>query len=364
MKHSSVIVYAGPSGGHLFPAQAFSECLKQRKPDCNIYLVTSKRAINIVGNDSEKTFTKIYYLPEFGMSSAFSSKTLKACFLLPLAFLISTVHLLKVKPRFCVGFGSFVSFPGIKIASLLKIPTIIHEQNKVPGKATKWLISCVNKICVSFKKTNLGENQKISFTGFPIRRSIKNEIEAKVPFKEKLRLKLLVLGGSQGSSRLNDIFIDAIRILPNEERKKIDVIHITGKRDFERVEAAYKGLNVSCDIYPFSEKMGKVYSLTDFAITRGGAGTLFELSIFGIPSLVIPYPYAEAHQKQNTDYFENVGAVLSHSEDMDASPWIAENLKVLLGNREKWDKMSRNIKKLAVFDGSEKLVSLAETFIT
>jgi UDP-N-acetylglucosamine--N-acetylmuramyl-(pentapeptide) pyrophosphoryl-undecaprenol N-acetylglucosamine transferase len=359
-----LVVYAGPTGGHVFPAQSFSERFRKRFPDSRIDLVTCHRAKALVDNMPPGIFSSVAYLPEFGFPSGFSWKTLKPFFLFPYLVLQSFFLLRRVKPDLCVGFGSFVSFPGMMTAHRMKIPTLIHEQNKFPGKATQWLLPHMDVVVESFEGTRFLRKPRVLHTvGLPLR-SFMSAALANV--KKEMRrspFNILVVGGSQGAQGLNTIVADAITALSDEERSKIAVIHITGHRDQAWVSERYQKLSFLNKVHPFCGAMDELFRNADLAITRAGANTLFELAAFGVPALVIPYPHAGGHQRYNAESFAEKGGVIFHDENPAARDWIVGHLRKYIQDPAALEVLARTIKTLARPNATDELVEIAGKLI-
>ncbi len=363
-KFLRIAVYAGPSGGHLFPAQAFSENFRRQHPDCKIDLITSRKGAFFVGRMAPKVFDRVHYLPDFGFPVRFSLQTFKPFFLAPYLFISAWSYLIRWRPHLCVGFGSFVSFPGVLTAYFLNIPTLIHEQNKIPGKATLWLAPYAGKIASSFDAMKiLKPSQKTCTVGLPLRTLIV-ENERKTSLSQlSQKITLLVLGGSQGAHRLNEIVVTAMERLSREEREKIAVIHITGKRDCEWVTEKYKTLALSHEVYPFYERMSELFLKAHLAITRAGANTLFEMAFYGIPALVIPYPHAGNHQIENARAFALEGGLLFHEENEKAAEWLLGEFRGLNEDPERLKRMAEAMKRSARPNAGHDLATLAQEMI-
>lgn len=359
-----LVVYAGPTGGHVFPAQSFSEGFRKRFPDSRIDLVTCHRAGPLVEKMPQGIFDAIFYLPEFGFPGGFSWKTLKPFFLLPYLFFQAFLLLKRTKPDLCVGFGSFVSYPGMMTAHGLKIPTLVHEQNKVPGKATHWLVPHMDVVAESFEGTRFLQKPKVLHTvGLPLRSFIL-DAAAKVRVGSAPRpLNLLVIGGSQGAQGLNTIVADAIAALSDEERSKIAVIHITGKQGLPWVTERYEQLAVSSEVHPFYSAMGELFLRADLAITRAGANTLFELAAFGIPAFVIPYPHAGGHQKYNAQSFAEKGGLIFHEENSAAKDWLVAHLKNTIEDPRSLAGTAKAMRELAKPESTDELIEIARELI-
>jgi UDP-N-acetylglucosamine--N-acetylmuramyl-(pentapeptide) pyrophosphoryl-undecaprenol N-acetylglucosamine transferase len=309
-------------------------------------------------------FHSVSYLPEFGFSRGFSWKALKPFFLFPYLFLQAFFFLKRTRPDLCVGFGSFVSYPGMRTAGLLKIPTLIHEQNRVPGKATHWLVPHMDAVAESFQGTRFLKAPKVLHTvGLPLRPSIVRAVENPEGGTTPRPFTILVVGGSQGAQGLNRAVVEAIASLTDEERSAIVVIHITGKKDQAWVEERYAQLSLSYKVYPFCSAMEELFSQTDLAITRAGANTLFELAAFGVPALVIPYPHAGGHQLYNAQGFAEKGGLVLHAEDPAAKSWLVEKLHDYIEDPGALAGLAAAMKSLARPDATEKLVEIARKLI-
>ena len=359
-----IVVYAGPTGGHLFPAQSFSEAFSKHFPGSQIDLVTCIRAKTMVDKVSSKLFRAVHYLPDFGFPARFSWRTFKPFLIAPYLFFQAFTHLQKKKPSLCVGFGSFASYPGMIVAHGLGIPTLIHEQNMIPGMATRWLAPHMDAVAVSFPGTRMSSNLRaVNIVGLPLRSFILEQ-KLETAFEKKGKLfTLLVVGGSQGAKGLNIAVVDAMSGLSREERSKIAVIHITGSQDCEWVSERYRQLSLSNEVYPFHTRMDELFKRADFAVTRAGANTLFELAFFGIPALVVPYPHAGGHQKYNAQCFAERGGLLYHDEGADTKEWLVNQLRMLWKNPGQLALMTESMRTLAKPMATEMLVEVARKLI-
>ncbi len=357
-------VFAGPTGGHLFPAQSFSEGFRARFPGAAIELVTSHRAKDLVAKVPPGIFDRVHFFPDFGFPVRFSLESLKPFVLAPYLFLKSFLYLKKTCPDICVGFASFVSYPGMITARWLGIPTLIHEQNFVPGKATQWLAPYMDVVAESFPGTKFSSAVKnVRTVGLPLRSGlldggVKRDARAATrPFT------ILVVGGSQGAQGLNTAVVDALGQLSREERAQIAVIHITGKRDQARVAGQYAQWGFSHEVHVFHNAMHELFNKADLAITRAGANTLFELAFFGVPALVVPYPHAGGHQKYNAQCFAAKGGLLYHDEDPEAAGWLRDHLKKFIKAPEQLSTIAGAMAALARPRATEELVGLAQGLI-
>ncbi len=365
----NILVFAGPSGGHLFPALAFAEKFSQEYPSSSLTLVTSRRGQTLVERMPEGAFRGVYYLPEFPSPSDFSWRTLRFLFRLLQAFFLSVVLIRQIKPELSVGFGSFVSYPGMLVSRFFKIPTLIHEQNFHPGRATEWLAPHMDGVAVTFEETLARQKLKQwVVTGLPLRSFLEKAAVAHQESGQRSRrgsagpenrFTILVVGGSQGAKRLNEVALECFRRLTPEEKQEIAVIHITGQRDFSVIKGLYEVLGMRLEIYPFFEKMDELYGRSDLALTRAGANTLFELALFKVPAAVIPYPHAGSHQEANADFFKSHRAVFCEREGRVNGEWLLEVIRTLRCDPHHQKTMSWMIGNVAKPGAAEKLAHLA-----
>jgi len=363
-KSECIAVFAGPSGGHLFPAVAFSESFRQRYPESSIVLVTGERGRRLVERLEGALFEEVYYIRD----TPFPSQGFKRLFLFPFqllsAFSASSRFLSRMKPVLSVGFGSYVAYPGLLVSTWKKIPSLIHEQNITPGRATRYLMRAVDCVALTFRESvSKIQARRSEVVGFPIRSSLARSAKEKKRTPERGRFQLLILGGSQGASSLNEVVFAAFSLLSDEEKPKFVVTHITGENDFAWVKQRYGPLGIATEVYPFFDNMADLYRRSDLAITRSGAGTIFELALYGLPAIVIPYPFAQAHQKENAEVFARNSAVILKEEKELNGRWLAEQIRLLANDSGCRERMSEAISKMACSQASERLVDIAATLL-
>lgn len=287
------IVFAtGGSGGHLFPALKTAEFLRSLGHD--IYFVGAFR----FGKD--KLLKSGFNFIELDIEGLSLRRPLSLVKLIN-ATRLCLGRLKALNVQVVVGFGGYGSFPAVMAAVLLKLPTMIHEQNVIPGKANKLLSKFVRKIAISFQESAAYfDRRKVVLTGCPCHgKSAKQErdkVLMKLGFNDASKT-LLVIGGSQGSQNINKAFIEAITKV--EGLDSIQVIHSCGAADVDFLSAAYKKMNVHAAVFKFIDNIEEIYTITDVVIARAGALCVCEIACFGLPAILIPYPHAHGHQKAN-----------------------------------------------------------------
>lgn len=360
-----VAVFTGPTGGHFFPALAFCEALKQQSPNTEILFITSPRAASLAGKAQERLKADFQYLSDFPLPRPNRADFLIRIFpfLIKLAQSFSKTKkiLSQFKPDITVGFGSYVSFPGLWVSRQKKIPTLIHEQNWKMGKANQTLAWRTTQVALSFTPDHLPAHYRV--TGLPLRASLLDAAQKKkgrnfAVFPDN-SFRILIVGGSQGAHSLNELWRGALELFSHEEKSKLAVIHITGKMDFESVKTMYLSKKINALVFPFHEQMEEIYSEADLAITRAGAGTLFELAAFELPAVVVPYPHAEGHQEQNAEYFRKAGAIRMVRQS-DPPSLLKNTVSEIMNSKNTRDQMSQSLSRLAVLDAGSRLAKLCE----
>lgn len=349
-----ILIASGGSAGHLYPALSLAEVLKARSPDIEIAFVSSDRSglTNAIKNKGYKFFLT-------SITSFSIKRALKAFYFFLKSFFESFFIIERFRPDIIVGFGSYVSFPVLLLGSFFKKTTIIHEQNVSLGLANKVLAFFVDRIATSFNQTCLyAVKGKFTYTGYPLRRDffVMDKTKALDFFRLEDKFTILVLGGSQGSRKINSEFKETIEKLT----PKIDfqVIHVTGKNDYSELKDAYKHVTIKNCIFDFFEPMHIAYSACDIVISRAGAGTVNELIYFEKPAILIPYPLARQHQLENACVLKNSRAsIVIEEKDLSSSSLSVQIIK-LFDNNILRSEMASNIRKLKTTDAAGALADL------
>jgi len=304
-----VLIVTGSSGGHIFPALALAEALKN----------SGQRVQLVLPEDGWKNripagFMQTRYIHAAKLSFRLNKKNILGVYFFLWGAWQALRIIIEFKPLVVVGFGSLNSMPTMFWAWLFRIKTIIHEQNVVSGRANRLLSKLVDRVAISFSQTRNYLNvsrEKIVLTGNPLRRDL-----ARLDKKEALdffkfnegKFTILVTGGSQGSHRLNTVCLEALAAYP--KKNDLQVIHICGSRDFTWLKARYASLALPYQLFDFLAAVQYAYSAADLIICRAGATTIAELQKFKIPAILIPYPFAYAHQSANARILESLKSAL------------------------------------------------------
>lgn len=362
MTAKKIILAGGGTGGHIYPAIAIASGIKQIYPDADILFVGTSKGLEreLVG----KVGFPLKTIRVAGFKRKLSLDTLLSMKELALGSVDSIRLISKVKPDLVIGTGGYVSGPVLLFASLLGVPTIIHEQNVKPGVTNRILSRFVDKIAVSFSDSmQYFPKDKTVLTGNPIRKEIVqgNRREALKSFGLSSDIPVvLCFGGSQGAARLNKAIIHVIQQI--HETKKFQLIHITGKNHYEKTRniLANKGIDPDKSghiiLRPYIYEMGKAYMASDLIISRAGALSISEINLCGKPAILIPLPTAaNKHQDYNAQSLKKNGAgIIISDRDLTGQSLLATIENIIFDKKKLLD-MSKASKALSKPDALEKI---------
>lgn len=361
-KRARIIIAGGGTGGHLFPGLAIAEELLLRRPEFHIFFVTGHRHIESDILD-RYGFSQSSINVE-GLKGRGCIKGIMGIWRLPHALFQSLQIIRKWAPRLVVGVGGYSSGPVCLAAKMMGIPTAIHEQNTVPGFTNRLLSRIVDKVLISFDESKYYfPGRPVYLTGNPVRKEL---LLNRDRYNDTAKVfTVLVTGGSQGAMAINDASVKAMAIM-KAKGKAFCVIHQTGETDFIRMKAEYANAGVQAEIQPFIQDMARAYSDADIVVSRAGATTISELAAIGIPSILIPFPYAtNRHQEINARILaDRGGAKILLQKDLSGER-LADDLMGYMDDRSALNKMGEQaIKKgrpnaaSAIVDQLEEIMSL------
>jgi UDP-N-acetylglucosamine--N-acetylmuramyl-(pentapeptide) pyrophosphoryl-undecaprenol N-acetylglucosamine transferase len=328
-----VVFAGGGTGGHIFPGIAVARALERisREWRCEFWGVGRPVETSLF----EKEAVRARVLPAAPMPKNPLGLPRFACKIA--AGYFKARSLLKQEGiSVVVGLGSYSSFAPVLAARHMGLPTVLLEQNVIPGKATRKLAAGASAVCATWPecKERLPAKTRLFVTGNPVRRGI---VEAAMANSYRLSGPIVVLGGSTGAVGLNTAVIGAVETLRETERR---IVHQTGQSDYERVKAAYKKAGVDADVRPFFDDMAETYTNACLLIARGGGTTLAEAALFGIPSVLIPYPHhGDLHQRANAEVFEQAGAAQIIEENSAAPAALGNFVRTTLSSPAGLDSM-------------------------
>jgi UDP-N-acetylglucosamine--N-acetylmuramyl-(pentapeptide) pyrophosphoryl-undecaprenol N-acetylglucosamine transferase len=342
-KQLSIVFAGGGTGGHLFPGIAVADEVRRIEPDARITFIGTRRKIE------SRVIPQHGYGFEAILVSGFRRKLTLENLLFPMRFVIALVQSLflmrKLRPDAVVGTGGYVAGPPLFVASLLGIPTLIQEQNSYPGVTTRLLSSRARQVHLSFKSSEryLKRRDNVYISGNPTRREIGkiSREEARALFSlDASRPVLLVFGGSLGASSINN---GVLKSLPGLISKGVQIVWQTGEADFARIDAEAsrqsRESGGAVKVQKFIDRMEYAYAACDLALCRAGATTVAELANAGVPSVLVPYPYAAAdHQTENARAMVDAGAAVM-IKDSDLAGQLFETIEKLLADPGKLQAM-------------------------
>lgn len=350
-----IVVSGGGTGGHLFPGIALANGMQQRVPGCRVLFIGTRRLLDqqaLAGYDFELDSIECMGLKGMGIRHRIQS-----ILQLPRALFEARRIIKRFKPDLVFGVGGYVTGPVLLAARLSGIPLCIHEQNSVPGLANKLLAKIVNRIFLSLPCQYPFPEGKTIMTGNPVRREI-IAAAAKRNTSEKKEVTILVLGGSQGAHRVNSLVAEAAQFLVREYGGRIAVIHQTGGADEEEVRSRYENIGLQAEVKAFFQDMAGLYRRADLVISRAGATTLAELSVMGLPALLVPYPHAaDDHQKTNALYYQDGGAARMFLEHELNGDQLAAAVKELLNAPELLKRMAENMRKMGKPGATDRIIT-------
>jgi UDP-N-acetylglucosamine--N-acetylmuramyl-(pentapeptide) pyrophosphoryl-undecaprenol N-acetylglucosamine transferase len=305
-----VVIAGGGTGGHLYPVLALSEELSKRDPTIEILFMGTEKGIEAKVVPREG-YT-IEFIPGEGFMGKSFLKKIRSLFRLVKGLKESYRYLNSIQPDVVIGSGGYASFAPVFSAWLLSIPTMILEQNTVPGKTNRFLGRIVRSVCVTYQDSMAYfPRGKVHLSGNPVRESL---LKGSRPAALKLfsmrddLFTILIFGGSSGARSINAAVAESLRYFL-DLKKQLQFLHQTGEKDFDFARDAYRSFGFMGTVSPFIYQMPEAYAISDLVISRSGATTLAEICAMGKASILIPYPYATAnHQEINAKKLENLGA--------------------------------------------------------
>ena len=329
-----VLIMAGGTGGHVFPALAVATELRDRGVPV-VWLGTKNGLEAKVVPDAG---FPIQWINIGGLRGKSGMTYLLAPVALVRACVQAFFIIRAIKPCAVLGMGGFVSGPGGLMAWLVRKPLLIHEQNAVAGLTNRMLSKIAKHVFVAFPGTLAKKEIQV---GNPVRKEIIDLQAPEIRLANKTgALKLLVIGGSLGAVRLNEVLPEAISKIAPEDRPVI--IHQTGIKNIDQARACYDKFNVDAKVEAFIDDMAQAYSWADLVVCRAGAMTIFELAATGVASILVPFPYAvDDHQSANGQYLVDAGAAILIQQKEMNSDWLCKTITQLTNQRDRLLQMAK-----------------------
>lgn len=356
-----VVVSAGGTGGHIYPALAIINKIKEKEPNSEfLYIGTTDRmestiipdlgysyvGLEIKGLNRKNLLKNINVLKSFVSAIKKAKKEIK-----------------EFKPDVVLGIGGYVTLPVLYAAHSLKIKTFIHEQNSIPGLSNKLLSKKVDAIGVSLPSSmNHFNRKKTTYTGNPRSEEVitVESVEKKKYGLTKTKKLVLFVMGSLGSQTINNMMKE---ILPKFAKKDYEVLFVTGKNYYDDYKKL-KDIPNNVKLVPYLNDMLGIMKNTDLIISRAGASTISEITALGLPSILIPSPYVtHNHQEENAKVLENNGAsVIIREKELDDKV-LLEKIDLVLNDRKKYNEMVKNNKKLGITDSATRIYNIIKKLV-
>ncbi len=360
MSRGSMMLAAGGTGGHLFPAQALGEELIKR--DWAVDLITDLRG-NVFGADFPAR--KIYKVPAATFKGRSPIEATRTIGMLGSGFQASYRIVGEAAPRAIIGFGGYPTLAPVLAAIGRGVPSAIHEQNSVMGQANRFLAPMVKAIACSFENTKYLEGKllaKARLTGTPLRAAV--HAFCNVPYSPPAsegQLNLLVFGGSQGAQYLSSILPEAVKLLPGQLRDRLFVMQQCREEDIDKVFDAYEAAGVAAELATFFEDLPTRMSNAHLVIARSGATTVAELCASGRPSILVPLPHAKDNdQLENASRLEAAGGAWCYPQATLTAQALAAELHRLFEDPAALARAAANAHEQANYRAVENLAELME----
>jgi UDP-N-acetylglucosamine--N-acetylmuramyl-(pentapeptide) pyrophosphoryl-undecaprenol N-acetylglucosamine transferase len=325
-----ILLSAGGTGGHMFPADALAQDLLSR--GFRVALATDTRGskYEILNKDST------HILNSAALNSGILSKV-KSAMSMGVGYLQARKLIDKLSPSTVVGFGGYPSVPAVYAAQKKNIPTIIHEQNAILGKANAFLAPKADRIALSMNDTSsLGESDVVRaiVTGNPVRADIAELYNKPYPaIEQDGPLRIFIMGGSLGASILSEVLPMALAGLPNAQRKRLDIVQQCRKEDIDSVRSVYASAGINAHLETFFDNVPEQLEHAHLIISRSGASTVAEVTAAGRPAIFVPYPHhKDQQQKKNADTVANAGGAWIMPQDGFTEEAIIARVETLLQN--------------------------------
>ena len=346
-----VLIMAGGTGGHVFPALAVADELRAQQ--CEVFWMGTENGIEaklVPAAGYPLTFIHVKGLRGNGLMG-----WLLAPFKLLKAVYEAIKAIKKIKPDVVLGMGGFASGPGGLAAWLLRTPVVIHEQNAIPGLTNRLLANIAKQVLEGFRHS-FNTSRGAMWVGNPVRASIELLATPESRFASRTGpIRLLILGGSLGAKALNNAVPQAMAL--NGQANLFEIKHQCGERHLNECQQNYQGVTIKAEVTPFIDDMTSAYAWADLVICRAGALTIAELAASGVGALLIPYPYAvDDHQTHNAMALVTSGAAQLIPEDMLTADLLLKQLNTFIGHREKLLEMANAARSQAKL-GTAKVVA-------
>jgi UDP-N-acetylglucosamine--N-acetylmuramyl-(pentapeptide) pyrophosphoryl-undecaprenol N-acetylglucosamine transferase len=362
MRPLRVVIAGGGTGGHLFPGIAVARELLRRRPDAVITFAGTARGIQ--SRVIPREGFQLDLLRSAGLKGTSLRARIRGVLLLPLSAVDAWSILSRRSPDLVIGVGGYSSGPVVLFAALRRIPTLLLEQNAVPGMTNRLLARAVGAAAVSFESTVRYFGRRAIVAGNPVRPEFLSE-QNRPAVRAAGPPRILIFGGSQGAHAINVAMVEAAPQLALHPGG-LAITHQTGERDLELVRDGYRRSGLEARVEPFLFAMDREINAADLVVCRAGATTIAELTAAGRPAVLVPLPTAaDDHQRKNAEVLAGAGAAEIVDQKDLSGPAIAGRIAALVGDPVRLDRMAAAARRLARPDAArviaDKALELAGT---
>ena len=349
----SVVIAGGGTGGHVYPGVAVAQEIRRRVPGAAVSFAGTSRGLEsrIVPREG----FELDVIRSAGLKGKSIGSRLRGVGLLPLSMLDAWRILSRRRPRVVLGVGGYSSGPVVLMAALRGIPTMVLEQNAMPGFTNRRLARWVRAAAVTYEETLSYFGKRGFVAGNPVRAEFFEE-SSKVDVRTSKVARVLIVGGSQGAHAINVAMVAAAPQLARAHGG-VEIVHQTGERDLGVVREGYERVGITARTEPFLDLVAREMTAADLAICRAGATTLAELAACGLPAVLVPFPLAtDDHQRKNAQVLADAGAAVLLDERQLSGDSLAGAVGALLLDRARLAAMGQVMRRFARPDAAQRIV--------
>lgn len=353
-----MIMAAGGTGGHMFPAQALSEAMLAR--GWRVKLSTDARGARYVGGFDERVAIEVVASATFARGGPLAK--IAVPFRILAGLIMARRKMRDDRPAVIVGFGGYPSIPAVGAAWALGLPRLIHEQNGVLGRVNQLFARRVDAVACGTWPTQMPAGVTGQHVGNPVRASVLRAAQTPYAPPNDGPMSILVMGGSQGARILSDIVPGAIAVLPQQIKDRLSVSHQARDEDHARVTRAYADAGITADVQPFFADVPDRMARAQLVISRAGASSVADISVIGRPSILVPLASAiRDEQTANARALVDAGAAILSPEALMTTQTLCAEITKILTNRQTASTMAQAAQSVAAPDATDRLVTLVET---
>ena len=352
-----VVIAGGGTGGHLYPGIAVAREIVSRRPDAAVSFAGTARGLE------QRIVPREGFPLDLLRSGGFKGKSLadrlRGAALIPASLMDAWRIISARKPDLVIGVGGYSSGPVVLVAALRRVPTMVLEQNAVPGLTNKLLARVVGAAAVTFEQTREFFGAKAFVSGNPVRPEFLEEAGSSRESSADDEVRVLIFGGSQGAHAINVAVVEAAEELA-AVRPRLRLTHQTGDRDLEMVRAGYQRAGLAAEVEPFLYDMGRRIGAADLIVCRAGATTLSEIAAAGKAAILIPLPTAtDDHQRRNAEALASQGAADVLLQSAMVPGTLADRVRRLAADADARRRMSTAVRAFAKPDAARTIVDRA-----